>query len=87
MNRVRKTLCASILALFLVPIAAMPQEETESSVEAPAAATPEMTQEERRAAYEAMSDDEKAAVRDRAREARQKRRAENESPFFTFQHE
>jgi len=67
-----KALLASILALLLVAAVSMAQEGAESAPES----LHDMTPEQRRAAFEAMTEAEKQAARQKQRAAREKRRAE-----------
>jgi hypothetical protein len=68
--------CATLLAFFFLPLESLAQEsQAETNLEA-AKPLRDMTLEERRAAIDAMSDEERATLREKNRAAMEKRRAE-----------
>lgn len=69
-------LITSLLSLTLLPFAAQAHETDEG---ASTEKRPEMTREERRAAWESMSEEEKQAKREQMRAKREQRRAEWEA--------
>lgn len=76
MKKLSKIMLVSTLALSLLPFAVFVQASDEG---ASSGARPEMTREERRAAWEALSDEEKQAKRDEMRAKREQARADWES--------
>ena len=76
MQILNNVISGSIIALVLVSSVSLAQEESESAAEAAPQTMRGMSAEERRAAFELLSDEEKQAVRKRRREVREKQRAE-----------
>ncbi len=76
MDKSAKILMTSLLSLLLLPFAANSEENDPG---ARSAERSEMTREERRAAWEGLSEEEKQAKRDRMRAKREQMRAEREA--------
>ena len=76
MPTLNKAILVSMLAVILLPSVSMAQDEYESGPVSGPESMRGMTVEERRAAYEALSEEEKQVVRKRRRAAREKMRAE-----------
>ena len=68
--------CAMVLAFFLLPSDSLAQESTAETNQEAAKPLRDMTPEERRAAIDAMSDEEREAFREKNRAAMEIRRAE-----------
>lgn len=76
MSQLARILITSMLSAMLLPQTAISQESDQGA--APGKRD-EMTREERRAAWEGMSEEEKQAIRDRMRTNREQKRAEWEA--------
>ena len=76
MSRSARILITSMLSVMLLPPAAISQESDQGAVPG---MRDEMTREERRAAWEGMSEEEKKAIRDKMRVNREQKRAEWEA--------
>ncbi len=76
MNKTAKILVISMLSLALIPLGASSQDSDEGAMPDK---RPEMTNEERRAAWDNLSDEEKQARREQMRSRREEMRAKWES--------
>lgn len=76
MNTALKTAVLAALALVVMPMPVYSAEEGEADA---AEKRAHMTPEERRAAWETLSDEEKQAIREKMRDRREQRRAEWEA--------